>query len=35
VLDEVPGLDAEAIDGLHEWIDFVKQMPSTAREIFQ
>ena len=33
VLDNVTGLDAQAVADLHRWIDLVQKMPGTAREI--
>lgn len=31
----VPSLDGQAIQGLHQWIDFVKEYPSTAVHILR
>jgi len=35
LLDELPGLDAEAVEGLHDFLDLVEAMPSTARSLVE
>ncbi len=35
VVDDLPGLDAEAVAGLHDFLDLVVAMPSTARDLIE
>ena len=35
ILDRAPGLDAKAIDGLHQFIDAVIAAPTTARDLIR
>ena len=35
ICEEAPSLDATAIAGLHQWVDYCKAMPGTAADVIE